>query len=225
MDNQKDYWTRGLKMFNVCWISKFKEENERIFIHGQWPMAITSIRLTETWTNFSTFFAALSKFDAALNGGLGEAVKGFNGKAAEIISFLFAENKSIPAYIEDTFKMFRFSKKTLHINLEYVVVDYPAVLQDLIVESSYSVGEDKDNVSYKEIIGGRNLLKSSLINLFPNLNHIIIQCTQWNGECSYQFSLCGLLDILSETRKTNKIKCSLYGILEDKKEEEGGDRK
>eukprot|EP01084_Bolivina_argentea_P222838 377145_1 len=55
LNNQVDGLTKYLKMFNVSFMSRYKEENERIFIHGQYSIEISSIRLTSNWNNFSKF--------------------------------------------------------------------------------------------------------------------------------------------------------------------------
>ena len=230
LNNQTDHETKNLRFFNVSWLSKYSEENERIFVHGQWSIEISSIRLTANWNNFGNFFGPLSKFDAAISGGSVGAVQGFSAKDRDMIRLLFAEDTSLPKYISDTFKMFRFHKKTICIDLEQLIgyggwnKGYPSALQELIVGKVYKGGsEDSDNIFYEEFEDNRNLLKSELVNLFPNLTDIVLQCTQWRGNSSYQFSLFGILDMLNQRRR-NKIKVSLYGVWKDWKEDSGDRR-
>merc|ERR1712228_728046 len=53
-----------LRLFNISWISRFKDEDERLFIGGFWRIRVESIRLTKTKENFETFFVSLFYFDA-----------------------------------------------------------------------------------------------------------------------------------------------------------------
>ena len=103
--------------------------------------------------------------------------------------------------------------KTITINL-HCVNDYASDFQKLLLEGNSEVHEE-DNAWYSEIDDTRNLIKRSVIDLFPNLKHIIIICTDTTGYESYQFSLIRLFDILSSLDKDKKIKCSLYGNWTD----------
>ncbi len=58
------------------------------------------------------------------------------------------------------------------------------------MESSYDGGvDDRDNISYSDFKDQTNLVRKELINLFPNLTHIVFECTSYNGTSSYQLSL------------------------------------
>eukprot|EP01084_Bolivina_argentea_P222840 377148_1 len=192
--NNSDIWAKELKCFNVSFMSRYKEESERLFIHGQWSIEISNIRLISNCKNFSLFLKPLSQFDSAISGGNKSAVKGFAGRFddredVKIIQLLFEQDESIPKYMLDTFQMFRYHKKTLNINLDYLTNNYPSVLQDLIVGWSYKEGCDGNKISskFKDMHEGK-LLKSKLINLFPNLTDIVIECTDSAGWHSYRVS-------------------------------------
>eukprot|EP01084_Bolivina_argentea_P057622 105265_1 len=195
-DNQSDYSTKKLRFFNVSWLSKYSEESERIFIHGQWPLEISSIRLTKNWDNFGSFFKPLSQFDAAISGGQPSAVRGFNDLNAEMLNLLFKNDENIPEYIKNTWKMYRFHKKTIHLDYADVIEyedGYPRCLQNLLLESVFKGGiEDENNLYYCEFSDNRNLLRREIVDLFPNLTEIVLECTCYHGYDSYQFSLFGL---------------------------------
>eukprot|EP01083_Nonionella_stella_P151111 482433_1 len=55
--------------FNVSWISRYKEENERLFFGGAHWMKIESVRIPSTHENFKEFIDALYYFDTMLTGG------------------------------------------------------------------------------------------------------------------------------------------------------------
>merc|ERR1712228_795249 len=63
-NNSSDDKFDDLRLFNISWISRFKDEDERLFIGGFWRIRVESIRLTKTRTNFETFFVSLFYFDA-----------------------------------------------------------------------------------------------------------------------------------------------------------------
>eukprot|EP01083_Nonionella_stella_P183387 662583_1 len=66
MDNpdMEQYWY--LHAFNASWISRFKEEDERLFFGGAWPIQIQSIRIRSTNQNFKTFSKSLHYLDTLL---------------------------------------------------------------------------------------------------------------------------------------------------------------
>ena len=62
-----EYETR----FNVSWLSRYSEEEERIFVHGEDPMQLVSVRLEldEGWFNYKPFCKVFCQIDQACNGG------------------------------------------------------------------------------------------------------------------------------------------------------------
>ena len=77
--------------FHVSWLSRYIEEDEVIFIHGEYPMRLVSVRLhpiaTQEWINYQSFCKILCQIDEACDGG-----SMFNGtetkKDASILSSL-----------------------------------------------------------------------------------------------------------------------------------------
>ena len=138
-----------------------------------------------------------------------------------MMRLLFEEDQSLPQYIIDTFQMFRFHKKSISLNLFYINKrGFPSPLQDLIMEKVSRDGQDdKEFAEYKD---NTNLLKYSLVDSFPNLSEIVLDCTDYDGGNSYQFSLFGICDILMKMKR-NKAKVSLYGVC--KGEEYNNDRR
>eukprot|EP01083_Nonionella_stella_P177611 624738_1 len=69
MDNQYIAQYLYLHGFNASLISRFKEEDERLFFGGAWPIQIQSIRIRSTKQNFETFINSLCYLDTMLTGG------------------------------------------------------------------------------------------------------------------------------------------------------------
>merc|ERR1712157_716527 len=69
LNNNGDYESsRYLRSFNVSWISKYKEEDERLFIGGDWKIRIETIKIFETKQNFGAYFNAFFIFDCIVSG-------------------------------------------------------------------------------------------------------------------------------------------------------------
>eukprot|EP01084_Bolivina_argentea_P307464 531452_1 len=69
LNNNGDYENaRYLRSFNLSWISKYKEDDERLFIGGDWKIRIETVKLIHTKENFIQYFNALFVFDCMCNG-------------------------------------------------------------------------------------------------------------------------------------------------------------
>eukprot|EP01083_Nonionella_stella_P046159 123577_1 len=66
MMNIQYEWLHG---FNASWISRYKEEDERLFFGGLWPIQIQSIRIRSTKQNFAMFIRCLHYLDTLVTGG------------------------------------------------------------------------------------------------------------------------------------------------------------
>eukprot|EP01084_Bolivina_argentea_P248813 416282_1 len=60
---------QALTGFNCSWISRYNEEDERLFIGGQFPAKMESIRIRNTNQNFENFVRALCCLDVIVSGG------------------------------------------------------------------------------------------------------------------------------------------------------------
>lgn len=56
------------KGFDCSWISRFKEEDERLFFGGSWRIKIEGIILVESQVNFKNMFVCLTQFDGMVSG-------------------------------------------------------------------------------------------------------------------------------------------------------------
>ena len=76
--NNKDDECRGMQGMDVSWISRFSEEEERLFYgcrhgtlgeHANWPLQIVSIRTVSTATNYKTIMQIIAEFAFVFAGG------------------------------------------------------------------------------------------------------------------------------------------------------------
>eukprot|EP01084_Bolivina_argentea_P250689 420141_1 len=58
-----------LRGFNVSWISRYAEEDERLFFGGFYPIQIQSIRLRKTKQNFEKIVYSIFYLDLCITGG------------------------------------------------------------------------------------------------------------------------------------------------------------
>eukprot|EP01083_Nonionella_stella_P109206 318183_1 len=69
MANPKVAQYMHLHGFNASWISRYKEEDERLFFGGLWPIQIQSIRIRSTKQNFKKIIQCLHYVDSLMTGG------------------------------------------------------------------------------------------------------------------------------------------------------------
>eukprot|EP01084_Bolivina_argentea_P030981 57375_1 len=69
LDNPKVVPYQALTGFNCMWLSRFKEEDERLFFGGERFIKLVSIRIKNTNENFEEFINVLCCFDVMLSGG------------------------------------------------------------------------------------------------------------------------------------------------------------
>eukprot|EP01083_Nonionella_stella_P054155 143041_1 len=69
MNNPNRAQYKHLRGFNASWISRHKEEDERIFFGGWWYMQVQSIRIRSTKQNFAQPIYCLYYLDVLLTGG------------------------------------------------------------------------------------------------------------------------------------------------------------
>eukprot|EP01084_Bolivina_argentea_P202623 346173_1 len=197
-DNGHGYSWR-LSLFNCSWISRYKEENERLFFGGDWRIRVSSIRLFCTkkhqWKNFDTFFHALFIFNCMVIGYSNRLDIDVSDK--DIILNLINFTNTYDDYIKNTFQLFIVQKRQLVLNIHYIH-QYCNVLSYLVIDSLQQTTLYKENLK-------RNLVNKLMFTLFKNANKICIYSTSANGIYSYSFSLKLFLEIIVSSTTWNCI--------------------
>ena len=67
--NNDAYLSTLLRFFDCSWISRYPDEDERVFVNGYFPIRVASVQMMKTNQNYSDLFAALYLFDILLSGG------------------------------------------------------------------------------------------------------------------------------------------------------------
>eukprot|EP01084_Bolivina_argentea_P271770 462515_1 len=199
-----------LRGFNCSWISRYKEEDERLFFGGQWMIKIESIRIRRTAQNFKKFMHSLYYFDNMITGGNFTNMK-IKTAHTEIIKCLINHTlgkqitKKIDPYIYSTFECFCQSKQQIALDL-YQLKKADEKMRNLIM---YSMDECVHFRVYKEEKARvdtdfRNLFRSQIFQIFKNIKTVIIKTTSVGGILSYSLSIFGLLSLIEPT-SVNKV--------------------
>eukprot|EP01083_Nonionella_stella_P283730 965661_1 len=114
-----------LHVFNASLISRFKEEDERLFFGGAWPIQIQSIRIRSTTQNFETFVHSLWYLDTLLTGGRMLFMKEVPNDDVFILECLMnglvntnETKRQFDDYIHSTCAAFTRSKKQIVLDLD-----------------------------------------------------------------------------------------------------------
>eukprot|EP01084_Bolivina_argentea_P299355 516003_1 len=134
-----------LRCFNCTWLSNYKEEEERLFIGGDWSIRVQSIRNIQTAQNFVKYFTALFHLDCMVSGTqLNDNVNvesQIGKKEYDTLNTLMKYKakidgfeKNLPRYVIETFEAFTNYKKQIVIN-PYCIQHGSGLLSNLIMES------------------------------------------------------------------------------------------
>eukprot|EP01083_Nonionella_stella_P177610 624737_1 len=141
MDNQYIAQYLYLHGFNASLISRFKEEDERLFFGGLWPIQIQSIRIRATNQNFKTFIHSLHYLDAMLTGGdMGdmEVTEDEVFIVECLMNGLLKPNetqKPFDNYIHSTFAAFTRAKQQIVLNLNELNYEANKKVLDLFMST------------------------------------------------------------------------------------------
>eukprot|EP01083_Nonionella_stella_P059342 155223_1 len=211
MDNPRSYQYVWLHGFNASWISRYKAEDERVFVGGLWLLKIQSIRIRATKQNFETFVACLYYLDVMLTGGdiydLPWDMK-LTHDDIFIIKCLInnalnpqQEKKSFDNYIHSTFAAFIRGKKQIVFSLHDLINAHQEI-RDLFmneIKKEDEMGELEDNKLC-------NLFKPKLFKIFKNAKSIVIDCDAY-----YTLSMIGLLSLV-ECCHLDKVIIKAYAM-------------
>eukprot|EP01084_Bolivina_argentea_P085065 153774_1 len=117
LDNPFEPQYRSLRGFNCSWISRYKEEDERLFFGGWWCIRIDSIRVRSTNQNFEIYIKSLYCLDLLITGSnIKKSVSKDNFLIIKhlIDNYLCKETTAkFEHYVHATFQCFVESKKQI----------------------------------------------------------------------------------------------------------------
>eukprot|EP01084_Bolivina_argentea_P148472 259553_1 len=112
-----------LRGFNVSWLSRYKEEHERLFYGGYYPMKIVSVRVKSTNNNYKKIIQSLAYLDMCISGTSG--MDAFKASAHDILviqnlfSLMLNQKATLTfdKYILDTIHAFIQNKTQITLDL------------------------------------------------------------------------------------------------------------
>merc|ERR1712228_62663 len=197
LNNNSDGRYDQLRLFNISWLSRFKDEDERLFIGGFWRIKVESIRLTKSKKNFETFFVSLFYFDAMVTAKRGMDDLKINSNQRGVIKSLIKwrlgqkKDPKMNEYLYQTFDAYTNRKKQIEIDFLYLS-DAKESMYNLIVHSLEEGAESKDE---NDTV---NLLLPELGKIFQNVKSVHIDAG-W-GDDQFPFSLFAFLRLVQATK-------------------------
>ena len=195
LENDGDYESRNhLRCFDCSWISRYVEENERLFFEPGYSLRIATIIHRESANNYELFFSSFYLLDCMLNGtNMEGAIINVSENDIMIINDLIEKNtKRYDLYAIDTFRSFCLSKTEISININ--ILDWYFNAAHGIIMNAIKEDDDKNNKKKEKNV---NLFKNEIPELFTNLKYITIITTSNDGSDSYSISLNALLTIIN----------------------------
>lgn len=202
----------ALNMFDVSWLSRFPDENERVFAGGMVTIRVEAVRTVETNKVYKTVFDALYIIDSMVSDGRVN-INDFkiNSKVMDVmnkfINFQQASS-SMDSYMASMVKSYIRRKKKIVINFHMFLFSklkkeiYGMIIEDEVKE------DETENCDVSDIKSRANLLSSNIFKIFPNVQDIVIKTSSpYDNGFSYPFNMFYLLKIIqsSSTWRTINI--------------------
>ena len=189
-------------MIDCSWISRYAEENERLWIGYQQmsPLRICSIRMVSNNKKYSSFFHTLWLFDCIITGSpnINKNIK-IKKKEVLLLEVLVSsiinkesEIKNIDSYCLNCFMLYCLNKKNIILRMADIHY-YIYKLNECNLSFLFYHLQRKR----KGYIGNSkrlNLLQPNLLKLFPNIKHVKMNTKSFNG--CYKFNMISFLDVI-----------------------------
>ena len=208
-----------LPMFDVSWLSRYPDENERVFVGGVHTIRVQSVRIVDTNKNYADIFTAAFILDAMVSDAKLydyymditsnhiEMVNAFTNNFEETIS-------SCDPYIASMITSYIRRKKYIVINLwglAWMDKKYKAVYDKIIDEDVkaeryrklYHYHTDKCDVT--NIKSRMNLISYDIFKIFPNVEDIMIKTESPNHGDALPFNMYYFLEIISSSTTWKRI--------------------
>ena len=220
----------SLTNFDCSFISRYPEENERIFMFGTQPIRIESVRIVETGQNLENVFKALFAVDALFSGVCDYQ---YDKDDMEMLTMLVLRKEEMLAnpkadpYAISMIKSYINRKQNITIDIYYACVAIATnkadhgLISGGIIQSSIKVikGIHSQNPCFDDSFEF-NLIAPNIFKVFSRCKTMIIQTTeppilQRNADCT-PFNMIKFLKIISQATYWNKIE--IHGNTENAKQ-------
>ena len=122
LDNSQDHYQSNiLPFFDVSWLSRYPEEDERIFAGAFMPIKVMSVRIIKTRQNFDTIFKSLFLLDAIVSDGEFNHWTKTNDREIQLILKLFdlelLKSSNVDIYVKNLITSYIRRKRKIIINI------------------------------------------------------------------------------------------------------------
>eukprot|EP01084_Bolivina_argentea_P084136 152252_1 len=195
-NNPKTTYHANLRGVDCSWFSTFTGEDERLFIGGQYPIAVTSVKVGNE--NFEDFIRVYYILDTGLSGGF-QYMSNFGLSNSElnminviIMDVMGIKKSNYNEYAVQTFNLMRYAKKQIVLSLEPINRDES--VKHLMMDKMEKRNHQEEKM--RQHNDNTNLFRKDLLQIFPNVETLTISTTSAVGRTSYSISLMSLLSLI-----------------------------
>ena len=219
LNNSSDhYQSNNLPFFDVSWLSRYPDEDERVFTGAFMPIKVVSVRIIGTRRNYESIFKSLFLLDAIVSDGEFNHWAKANDEDIKLIrklcdlDLLGAAN--VDKYIKDLISSYIRRRKKIIINV-YGLRNIASKLDGLVFDGdlerhktgdrNWQKSKQYTTLGYDKFNYESNSIHSSIISLLPYASEVIIKTT-CGDDYSFPFSLSKLLSAIANISTWNVIK-------------------
>lgn len=192
LNNNGDYNSTILQIFDCSWISRFNGEDERLFMGGLYRIRIESIIDIDANKNYVTYFRALYLLDCMLSGANMAEAEGVKNKDYKVIRSLMQDAGRVEEYVVNTFHLFCYRKEQMIVNLF----------------NTEAKGGRLASLLYETDADGKVGLKRTVFALFRNVRRVVIYVGQHHKE--YRVDISTLLPLFADSARLEVVKLKAH---------------
>ena len=193
VDNDGTHYGSRNRHFDCSWISRYFEEDERLFLGEKYPLRLINITLERSAKNYRKMCTLMFILTTLLSGWRMKQDYDTtpNYDLFHLPSFLNDQISTLDLYLKNTFEWFFSSTRDIIINL-WSIDQMSAKLSKftaLVVETV------QPNVEYEAVIENPaiNMVTPSIFGIFDEIDKLIIHSTSRRGRISYRFNIAVLI--------------------------------
>eukprot|EP01084_Bolivina_argentea_P169004 292997_1 len=213
--NNNYYEAQELPFFDCSWISRYGEENERLFFGGYDIIIVESVILLDSKQDYEQWFHALGLLDGLFSGSLGLFTWPGAEKNAPIdimtailkLAMKQLKESEFDSYNASNIKLYFKRKTTVHIQLamfDSLQCTNGVKFQNItkLLFSPQGVCTTDDYPNYRTV----NLISPIIFKLFPNVKEIVIYTTYIRLTATkWMFNILYFLEVISTSTHWTKI--------------------
>ena len=197
-----------LSFQDVSWLSRFPEEDERVFNGGKYMIRVESVCIVDTNQNFEVIFHALFYFDAMISDGHFSRDFVIKSKDTTIINKLLKDSSQFDPYIHSMFRSYIRNKIRININMKGLSRLTQKQSGVIIKGNVKAMSTDyaHNYLDFDEDDFYDNLIKKAIFRYLPYARIITINTSTENNRSSYPFDPIKFLEKIHDCKTWKLIK-------------------